>query len=125
MEDKMRIDKWLWSVRLYKTRSMAADACSKGIVYIGGSKAKASSSVKEGDIVKLAMVGINREYEVLKLLRSRVSASLVPEYMNEITAYDVIENWKIANKVMFERRDRGIGRPTKKDRRDIDKLKDL
>jgi ribosome-associated heat shock protein Hsp15 len=125
MESSVRIDKWLWAVRVFKTRSMASDACRSGKVQINDQEVKPSRDVKIADIVK---VRINPQFTrtliVLKSLSNRVGAKLVPEFANDITPPEEFEKLKLINEMNAEKRDRGIGRPTKKERRMIDKLKD-
>nr|NQU92613.1 RNA-binding S4 domain-containing protein [Bacteroidota bacterium] len=123
--ESVRIDKWLWSVRVYKTRSLASAACRSGKVKIDDIEVKPSREVKLGDIV---VVTINPQFKrtlkVLKLLDNRVSAKLVPDYAVELTPQEEYDKHKLHNELNWERRDRGVGRPTKKQRRDIDSLKD-
>ena len=117
-----RIDKWLWSVRLFKTRTIAADACKKGRVNINGALAKPSRTVKPGDIVQVRKSPITYSFKVLQAIESRVGAKLVPEMMENVTTpdqYELLEMNKIAG---FVDRARGTGRPTKKDRRSIEEF---
>lgn len=117
-----RIDKWLWAVRLYKTRSMATDACKKGQVTMNGTTMKPSKSIKEGDVVSVRKPPITYTFRVLKAIESRVGAKLVPEMLENITPkeqYDILEMSKISG---FANRMRGTGRPTKKERRDLDEF---
>ena len=117
-----RIDKWLWSVRLYKTRSMATDACKKGQVTMNGTTMKPSKTIKEGDVVSVRKPPITYTFRVLKAIESRVGAKLVPEMLENITPkeqYDILEMSKISG---FANRMRGTGRPTKKERRDLDEF---
>lgn len=126
MEASVRIDKWLWAVRVFKTRSLASEACRTGKVKIDNILVKPSREVKINDVV---MTTINPQFtktvKVLEILQNRVSAKLVPHYAVDLTTIEEYEKLKIFNKFMGERRDRGIGRPTKKQRRDIDKLKNI
>ncbi len=125
MEPSVRIDKWLWAVRVFKTRSMASDACRSGKVLIGGQEVKPSREVKIEDVVKVRInPQFTRTLVVLKSLSNRVGAKLVPEFANDITPPEEFEKLKLINEMNAEKRDRGIGRPTKKERRMIDKLKD-
>ena len=117
-----RIDKWLWAVRLYKTRSMATDACKKGQVTMNGVTMKPSKSIKEGDVVSVRKPPITYTFRVLKAIENRVGAKLVPEMLENITPkeqYDILEMSKISG---FANRMRGTGRPTKKERRDLDEF---
>ena len=117
-----RIDKWLWAVRLYMTRSMATDACKKGQVTMNGTTMKPSKSIKEGDIVSVRKPPITYTFRVLKAIENRVGAKLVPEILENITPkeqYDILEMSKLSG---FANRMRGTGRPTKKERRDLDEF---
>ena len=119
----VRIDKYLWAVRQYKTRTMAGDACRGGKVKLNGTSVKASRELKVGDIIEIATIGLVKKIKVLELLNNRVGAPKVPEYMEDLTPQDVIEQAKLVRQANYEKRDRGIGRPTKRDRRDIEALK--
>ena len=119
----MRIDKWLWSMRLYKTRSIAADACKSNRVSINGSVVKAAREVKIGNEVKVKKMPVVYSYKIIDLPKSRVGAALVPQYMRNITPQGELD--KLEQKIsIFVKRDKGTGRPTKKERRDIDGLMD-
>jgi len=121
----MRVDKFLFCVRLFKTRSLAADACGRGRILVNGVAVKPSREVKEGDTVSVKFNPIFRSYKILNLLKSRVGAAKVPEYIVETTSQDDLFKLKMMNElahVSFGIRDRGTGRPTKKDRRDIDRF---
>ncbi|MBR6277829.1 MAG: RNA-binding S4 domain-containing protein [Bacteroidales bacterium] len=123
----MRIDKFLFSVRLFKTRSMASDACGKGRILLNGSAVKPSREVKPGDEVSVKVNPIFRRYKILNLLKGRVGASKVPDYIVETTPEDDLFKLKTMNEIShlsFGVRDRGAGRPTKKDRREIDRFYD-
>ena len=105
-----RIDKWLWAVRLYKTRSMATDACKKGQVTMNGTTMKPSKNIKEGDVVSVRKPPITYTFRVLKAIENRVGAKLVPEMLENITPkeqYDILEMSKISG---FANRMRGTGR---------------
>ncbi len=120
----MRVDKFLFCVRLFKTRTLAADACGRGRILVNGVAVKPSREVKEGDEVSVKFNPIFRRYKILNLLKSRVGAAKVPEYIVETTPQDDLFKLKMMNElahVSFGIRDRGTGRPTKKDRRDIDR----
>ncbi len=121
--EEVRIDKWLWSVRFYKTRNLAIDACKAGKVKIDGSSIKPSRIVKVGDIISLSIGPLNRTIRVKQLLHNRVSAKLVNDYVEDLTPPEEYERIEFMKEFNSERRERGIGRPTKKDRRDIDRLK--
>ncbi|MEG0796701.1 MAG: S4 domain-containing protein [Odoribacter sp.] len=124
MEEKVRIDKWLWAVRIFKTRSLAAEECSKGHVSIGDVHTKASRELRGGEIVKVKMPPIERHYLVKGLIASRVSAQLAVNYVEDITPPETLALLNAAKIYGFESRPRGAGRPTKRDRRLIDKLKE-
>ena len=122
MSEQARIDKWLWAVRIYKTRSIAAEACKKGHIMIGERSVKPSHTVRVGDIVKVKKSPITYSFRVLKAAENRVGAKLVPELMENITPqeqYEILEMSKISG---FTDRMRGTGRPTKKERREIDRF---
>ena len=124
MSEQARIDKWLWAVRIYKTRSIAAEACKKGHISIGERSVKPAHMVRVGDIVNVKKSPITYSFRVLKAAENRVGAKLVPELMENITPqeqYEILEMSKISG---FIGRLRGTGRPTKKERRDIDALMD-
>lgn len=120
MAGEVRIDKWLWAVRLYKTRTIAAEACRKGQVSLGGVNLKPSRMVKVGDVVSVRKPPITLSFKVLQAIENRVSAKLVPEMLEDVTPpeqYELLELSKIGG---FVDRARGTGRPTKKERRDLD-----
>lgn len=120
MSEQARIDKWLWAVRIYKTRSIAAEACKKGHITIGDRTAKPAHNIRVGDIVNVKKAPITYSFKVLKCAENRVGAKLVPELMEKITSqeqYEILEMSKISG---FVGRMRGTGRPTKKERRDLD-----
>lgn len=122
--DTIRIDKWLWTVRLFKTRSQAADACKGGKVKINGQSVKASKEVKVDEIIEIQSQGIKRKVEIIKIIKNRIAAKLVPELLLDLTSpeeYEKLEMIKLLNK---EKRDRGTSKPTKKERRIISKFKD-
>lgn len=120
---KPRLDKWLWAVRVFKTRSMATDACKKGKVYINGIAAKPSHSVKIGEVIERRESMITRSFKVTGLLEKRVSAKVAVNYMEEITPPEEFAKLELARTSIIAVRERGTGRPTKKERRDIDRLK--
>ena len=120
----IRIDKWLWTVRLYKTRSQAADACKGGKVKIDNNSVKASRDVKVGDIIEVQLQTIKRKVKIIKVIKNRVAAKLVPDLLQDLTPIEEYEKLEMMKQLNTEKRDRGVGRPTKKDRRTISKLKD-
>ena len=115
-----RIDSFLWSVRLFKTRSKASEACKKNRILINEQEAKPSKVVRKGDVILVRKSGIKFEYKVLEILSKRVGAKLVPDYITEITKLEEMEKLKLQQLAQKTYRDKGAGRPTKKDRRDID-----
>ncbi|MAV58448.1 MAG: RNA-binding protein [Candidatus Marinimicrobia bacterium] len=119
----MRIDKWLWAVRIFKTRSISRTACSKGKIKINGKSVKPSYSITVKTIIDVRKRYINHRYEVIDLIDKRVNAKLVNNYLNDITPKEEI----IKNEINFSLstfRTKNIkGRPTKKDRRQMDKIK--
>ncbi len=122
---KARLDKWLWSVRLFKTRTKAGDYCRLGRVEINGQTAKASREVSVGDVISVRYTEFVRSVKVKDLLKSRVGAKLVEQYLLDVTAQEEIEKREIHRKMRTENRPRGTGRPTKKDRRTIDDYKEF
>lgn len=122
-DEELRIDKYLWAVRLYKTRSLATDACRAGRVKMKGAPLKASHVVREGEIYELSIEQLHKEIEVKALLHNRVSAKQVDEYMLDRTPQEEYERIQMVRQYGFEKRDRGAGRPTKRDRRDIEEFK--
>ena len=114
-----RVDKYLFAMRIYKTRSIAADACKKGRVKMNGAELKPSRTFHIGDVFTVRKRPITYTYKVLQLSANRLGAKLVPEYMQDITPPDQLELLELARLAAQSGRDRGTGRPTKKDRRDI------
>lgn len=123
-EEKVRIDKWLWAVRIFKTRSLAAEECGKGHVTIGDVHVKASRELKGGEIVKVRILQIERHYLVKMLTANRMSAQLAVSFVEDVTPPETLALLNAAKACGFESRPRGLGRPTKRDRRQIDKLKE-
>lgn len=117
-----RIDKWLWAVRIFKTRSIATDACKKNRVSINGQPAKASKEVKAGDKVTVRKPPIEYKFEVIEAIQKRVGAKLVAEYMRNITDPEQYEILKLNKLSGFIDRAKGLGRPTKKDRRELEQF---
>ncbi|MFH1119845.1 MAG: RNA-binding S4 domain-containing protein [Bacteroidota bacterium] len=123
MAEELRIDKWLWAVRIYKTRTMAGDACRAGKVKMEGIAVKPSRALKPGDIIIVSIGPLTRTIRVKALIHNRVSAKLVPESLEDLTPPEEYERIQFMHELNAEHRDRGTGRPTKKDRRIIDRLK--
>jgi len=122
--DSVRIDKWLCAIRVYKTRNQAAEACRAGKVKIDGIAVKPSRDVKMNDVIEISMPPIKRTLEVLDPIKNRVGARLVAQFARDLTPQAEYDKLKLINEMNFERRERGAGRPTKKERRLIDYLKD-
>ena len=115
-----RLDKWLWAARIFKTRSIAIDACKNGRVMIGGVKMKPSRMIQEGDEIQVKKPPVTYTFRVLKPIQNRVGAKLVPEVLENITTPDQYELLEMNRISGFVNRARGTGRPTKKDRRELD-----
>lgn len=121
----VRVDKWLWAVRIFKTRSDAAEACRTGKVTINGSEAKPSKELKEGDLLTVKKIPVMRfSYKVLTLIERRLPAKDVPTYCLDVTPQEELDKLNAPKETFFVVRDRGTGRPTKKERRDMDALWD-
>lgn len=116
----VRIDKWLWSVRLYKSRSLATDACANGKVQINEQTAKASRLIKVGDVITAEVGEILRTVKVIALLEKRVGAKLVSQFLEDLTPAAEYAKPKEKHFQSFAFRPKGSGRPTKKDRRNIE-----
>jgi len=117
----MRSDKWLWCVRLYKTRTQATDACSGGKVKLGGDNIKPAKELKIGDVLEMKRGPIHRSYKVLAFPKARLSAKEVPLFCEDITPETEVLKLENLKLVMVQgKRDRGTGRPTKKERREMD-----
>lgn len=115
-----RLDKWLWAARIFKTRSIAADACKNGRVMLNGVKLKPSRMVKEGEIIQVRKPPATYSFKVLKAIQNRVGAKLVPEVLENVTTPDQYELLEMNRISGFVGRARGTGRPTKKERRELD-----
>ena len=120
MAEEARIDKWLWAARIFKTRSIAADACKNGRITMSGVKQKASKMIKEGDIIEVRKPPITYSFKVLKAIQNRVGAKLVSEVLENVTAKEQLELLEMNRISGFVGRARGTGRPTKKERRELD-----
>ena len=120
MDNEARIDKWLWAARIFKTRSIASDACKNGRVTIGGMNVKPSRPVKVGEVVDVKKPPVTYSFRVLKCIEQRVGAKLLSEVYENVTdprQYEILEMSRISG---FVDRARGTGRPTKKERRQMD-----
>lgn len=122
MSDTARIDKYLWAVRVFKTRTEATDACKGNKVKVDGVAVKPSRPVKVGNTIEVRKGSVQYIYKVKVLLENRVGARLVPEYAENLTPQSELDKLRAPVETFFLKRDRGMGRPTKKDRRDMDVL---
>ncbi len=120
MKTEVRIDKWLWAVRLFKTRSNAAEACKKGKVLVNSIEAKPSRNIKVGDVVSVKKNPVLFSFQVLALSENRMGAKLVPDFLKDVTPADQLKLWELGKVNALLNRERGTGRPTKKERRDLD-----
>ncbi len=122
--NEVRIDKWMWAVRIFKTRTVASDACKKGRVLIDNVSVKPSRMIRAGDVVQVRKPPVTFSFKVLDLSDKRMGAKLVPQFMENVTPpeqYEILELNKISG---FVDRQRGTGRPTKKERRDLEQFTD-
>ena len=123
-KSEVRIDKWMWATRIFKTRTIATEACKKGRVTIGGVIAKPSRMIKAGDVICVRKPPVTYSFKAIGLIENRVGAKLVPEYLLNVTTpdqYELLEMVKIGG---FVDRQKGLGRPTKKDGRELTKFTD-
>ncbi len=123
MSETVRIDKYLWATRIYKTRTLAGDACRGGKVKMDGKTVKPSREVKEGDVITVQLADLTKTIQVKLTATNRVSAKLVDGLIADLTPEEEYERVMFLKEFKAERRERGTGRPTKKDRREIDNLK--
>lgn len=123
-KNEVRLDKWLWAVRLFKTRTIAIEACKKGRVSIKGMPVKASRMIKIGDIIEVRKPPVTYSFEVLQLSERRMGAKLVPDFMKNVTDPSQLEILELTRLSGYEGRARGTGRPTKKERRDLEQFTD-
>ena len=121
----MRIDKYLWAIRVFKTRSEATEACNGGKVKIDGVNCKPAKEVKVGEIIQIRKGSVQFSYRVLSPLENRVGASLVPQYAENLTPESELAKMRAPVETFFVKRDRGSGRPTKKERRVLDSMMDF
>ena len=121
---KIRIDKWLWTVRLFKTRTMATDACNAGKVKINSINCKPSREIKINDEIQVRIGQLQKTVKIIGFPKSRIAAKLVFDYYLDITPAEEYERVKLLS-IQSEKREHGIGRPTKRDRRQIEYLKDF
>jgi len=119
VETGLRIDKWLWAVRLYKTRSLASEACRTGKISMNEQSVKPSREIKSGDILQLKQGPITKTVRVISFPPNRISAKLVMNFMEDLTPPEEYQKLQLMKDGGFVKRERGAGRPTKRDRRDI------
>ncbi|MDD6777898.1 MAG: RNA-binding S4 domain-containing protein [Bacteroidales bacterium] len=117
--DEVRIDKWLWATRIFKTRTIASDACKKGRVTINGQNVKPSHSIRVGQVIDVRKPPVTYSFEVLGLIQNRVGAKLVPNYLRNVTRRDQLELLEMVKIGGFIDRQKGLGRPTKKEGREL------
>lgn len=117
--NEVRIDKWLWAMRIFKTRTIATEACKKGRVYVGDALAKPSRTIKVGDVVKVRKPPVTYSFRVLALTQNRLGAKLVPDYMENITPQSELDLLEIVKISGFIDRRKGLGRPTKREGREL------
>ena len=122
--DEVRLDKYLWSIRAYKTRSEATTACNGGKVRLNGADVKPSKPVKVGDVIVVRKGPVTYTYKAIALIDKRQGPKLVPQYAENLTPQEELDKLNVPHETIFVFRDRGTGRPTKKERRDIDALMD-
>ena len=120
--EELRIDKYLWAIRVYKTRTDATDACKGGKVRINGADTKPSKLVKPGDMIVARKGAVTYTYRVIQLIDKRQGAKLVPDYAENLTPPEELAKLRAPVETFFLKRDRGAGRPTKKDRRQMEDL---
>ena len=121
---EVRLDKWLWAVRVFKTRSDAADAIRSNRVLVNDAYAKPSREVKVGDVISVKKMPVVYQYRVVELVSSRQPAKNVPMYATDITPQSELDKLNVPRETIFIVRARGTGRPTKKERRELDSLMD-
>ncbi len=120
--DEIRIDKYLWAIRVYKTRTDATDACKGGKIRVNGDDIKPSKCVRVGDVITARKGAVLYTYRVLQLIDKRQGAKLVPNYAEDLTPPEELAKLRAPVETFFLKRDRGAGRPTKKDRRQMEDL---
>ena len=119
-----RIDKWLWAVRIFKTRSIATKACAGGKVKIDGAAVKASRQIQKDDIIQVRKGVVKYMYKVRQIAKKRMGAKLVQDFLEDITADEEFAKLKSSQKQPIQTREKGQGRPTKRERRDMDKFRE-
>ena len=119
---EVRIDKWMWATRIFKTRTIAAEACKKNRVMIQGVNVKASRMIKVGDVIQVRKPPITYSFKVLEVTERRMGAKMVPQYLENVTTADQYEILELNRISGFVDRAKGMGRPTKKDRRELEQF---
>lgn len=122
MAGHVRVDKWLWAVRIFKSRSLATEACQKGHVSINGLPVKPSKMINPGDEIKVRKPPVQRTFRVIETAEKRMGAKEVPRFMEDITPEEEIRIMEMQHRMKWISRERGTGRPTKKERRDLDEF---
>ncbi|CEA14623.1 S4 domain protein [Fermentimonas caenicola] len=120
--EEVRVDKWLWAVRIFKTRTIASEACKKGRVMVNNISVKPSRTIRKGDIIQVRKPPVTYSFKVLALADKRMGAKMVPDFMENITRPDQYEILELNSISGFVDRQRGTGRPTKKERRDLEQF---
>lgn len=125
MPDKVRIDKWLWSVRIFKSRTIATDACKSGKIKIDGVTVKPSYLVSRGEEIEVRKEGFNLRFRVVDLIEKRVGAPIAQKCYEDLTPEEELQKYNawFIGKAAPEKREKGAGRPTKRERREIDQFK--
>ena len=121
-ENEVRIDKWMWATRIFKTRTIAAEACKKGRVSVSGTTVKPSRTIKIGDIIQVRKPPVTYSFKVLALTENRMGAKLVPEFLENVTPPEQMEILELSRISGFINRSKGMGRPTKRDSRELKNL---
>jgi ribosome-associated heat shock protein Hsp15 len=120
--EEVRVDKWLWAMRIFKTRTIASEACKKGRVMVNNISVKPSRTIRKGDIIQVRKPPVTYSFKVLALADKRMGAKMVPDFMENITPPDQYEILELNSISGFVDRQRGTGRPTKKERRDLEQF---
>ncbi len=121
-ENEVRIDKWMWATRIFKTRTIAAEACKKGRVSVSGTTVKPSRTIKIGDIIQVRKPPVTYSFKVLALTENRMGAKIVPEFLENVTPAEQMEILELSRISGFINRSKGMGRPTKRDSRELKKF---
>ena len=121
-ENEVRIDKWMWATRIFKTRTIAAEACKKGRVSVSGTTVKPSRTIKIGDIIQVRKPPVTYSFKVLALTENRMGAKLVPEFLENVTPPEQMEILELSRISGFINRSKGMGRPTKRESRELKKF---